>query len=157
MTLESQISLTFKGFSCISLTNLKFSWPNPKFPDFSLTLNFPDFSLTSDNPDQIIAFTSAASGPPTITSRGRRIYYVSKACDTKQGCERRQAAQRTTCRRSWFNDWACTYCCYEDLCNYFVTLNGDEESVSIFIVIKYIFNKFNIITQLPMVDCQSII
>ncbi|KAK2193446.1 hypothetical protein NP493_13g14057 [Ridgeia piscesae] len=69
--------------------------------------------------------------PPTITSRGRRIYYISKACDTKQGCERRQAAQRTTCRRSWFNDWACTYCCYEDLCNYFVTLNGDEESFAV--------------------------
>ena len=70
------------------------------------------------------------TGPAQITSRGKRIYYISKDCDTKQGCERRQASQQTTCRRSWMNDWACTECCYDDLCNYFVTLNGDEVSVS---------------------------
>ncbi|KAI0228405.1 hypothetical protein LSAT2_021114 [Lamellibrachia satsuma] len=69
--------------------------------------------------------------PAQITSRGKRIYYISKDCDTKQGCERRQASQQTTCRRSWTNDWACTECCYDDLCNYFVTLNGDDVSLGV--------------------------
>ena len=60
--------------------------------------------------------------PPHWSTRGDRRYFISKACDTRQGCERRRAAMQTACRRDWFNDWACVSCCIGDLCNFYVTV-----------------------------------
>ncbi|ELT92794.1 hypothetical protein CAPTEDRAFT_163933 [Capitella teleta] len=59
--------------------------------------------------------------PPQWSPRGDRRYYISKGCDTMQGCIKRQEATFTTCNRDWYNDWACVECCSGDLCNYFVT------------------------------------
>ena len=64
--------------------------------------------------------------PPYWTPRGDRIYFISKDCDTQQGCERRQAATRTACKRDWYLDWACVECCTGDLCNYYVTVSHDD-------------------------------
>jgi len=62
--------------------------------------------------------------PPYWTPRGDRIYFISKSCDTRQGCERRKAATQSACKRDWYNDWACVECCTGDLCNYYVTLGA---------------------------------
>jgi len=69
--------------------------------------------------------------PPYWTPHGDRIYHISKDCDTRIGCSRRQQAIQTHCMRDWYNDWACVECCTGDLCNYYVTLGGAMAKSSI--------------------------
>lgn len=59
--------------------------------------------------------------PSRWTPRGDRIHYISKDCDTMEGCKRRQAGLQMHCRRDWYHDWACVECCRGDLCNHYVT------------------------------------
>lgn len=73
--------------------------------------------------------------PPYWTPRGDRIYFISKNCDTMAGCEKRQAATYMTCKRDWYNDWACVECCSGDLCNYFVTLGAGSVTSSVSLVV----------------------
>jgi len=80
--------------------------------------------------------------PPYWTPRGDRIYFISKDCDTQQGCERRQAATRTACKRDWYLDWACVECCTGDLCNYYVTLDGHSVRPSILITAVTLIGLF---------------
>lgn len=62
--------------------------------------------------------------PQSFDKRGYRRYYISKGCDTRSGCEKRQAGMQTACQRDYFNDWACVECCVGDLCNYYVAHLG---------------------------------
>ena len=77
--------------------------------------------------------------PPYWNSHGDRVYYITKDCDTRQGCDKRQAATMSHCKRDWYLDWACVECCTGDLCNYYVTVSPIQHLLTeyhpIFIVI----------------------
>ncbi len=61
--------------------------------------------------------------PPYWSPHGDRIYFISKDCDTRQGCDKRKSSMQTHCKRDWYDDWACVECCTGDLCNYYVTVS----------------------------------
>ncbi len=53
-----------------------------------------DFSVFESRPCLILLF----SVPPYWTPRGDREYKISKGCDTRQGCNRRQSAVQSHCK-----------------------------------------------------------
>ncbi|CAH1789655.1 unnamed protein product [Owenia fusiformis] len=78
------------------------------------------------------------STPPYWTPRGERVHWISKGCDTRDGCTRRAALYRMSCKRDWYNDWACVECCSGDLCNFYVTLGSSSLKYNIYVMMSTI-------------------
>ncbi|XP_055333035.1 uncharacterized protein LOC129584748 [Paramacrobiotus metropolitanus] len=57
---------------------------------------------------------------------GKRIHYLSKACDNMKNCMQRKRALEERCYRDWWADWICEDCCTGDRCNYYVVLSADR-------------------------------
>jgi len=77
--------------------------------------------------------------PPYWTPHGDRQYHISKDCDTRVGCNKRQSAMQTHCKRDWYLDWACVECCTGDLCNYYVTMGAGNAKSSLLAMFTSLF------------------
>lgn len=72
--------------------------------------------------------------PPYWTPRGDRIHKISKNCDVRSSCDRQINAAKTTCKRDWYDDWACASCCSGDLCNFYVVLGAGNVQSSLLVL-----------------------
>lgn len=84
------------------------------------------------------------------------ISFLFQGCDTRQGCERRQAQTSSACQRDYYNDWACVECCSGDLCNYYVTVRW-HFSMGLLLYFTQTFQKFKqlitfIVNTLGIID-----
>lgn len=85
--------------------------------------------------------------PDYWTPRTERMYYIDKACDIEERCERDKHNLGLQCVRDWYNDWKCIECCQGDRCNYYVTvsniLSGPQLCIETALVAGYMnFNEY---------------
>lgn len=73
---------------------------------------------------------------PFWTPRMKRIFLISKSCNTTAACQkyRHHLNKNQICSRDWYLDWECAECCQGEKCNYYVTLGSDFRKPSLLLI-----------------------
>ncbi|KAL5006090.1 hypothetical protein ScPMuIL_017248 [Solemya velum] len=79
--------------------------------------------------------------PDYWTPRTERMYYIDKACDIEERCERDKHNLGLQCVRDWYNDWKCIECCQGDRCNYYVTMGSSSHQLSILVLTTVVLGQ----------------
>ncbi|KAK3082713.1 hypothetical protein FSP39_003330 [Pinctada imbricata] len=62
--------------------------------------------------------------------RSNRYFNISKACDSKDNCERDSVNLGIRCMRNHWRDWECVECCQGDRCNFYTTMGSSTIQLS---------------------------
>ncbi|CAD5110805.1 DgyrCDS170 [Dimorphilus gyrociliatus] len=82
--------------------------------------------------------------PPYWVPYGERQHYVTKYCATSEHCLKERKRHLPYCKRDWYDDWKCVECCHGDLCNYYVTLKGNQNQAVTVTLLLSLISSFTI-------------